>query len=457
MKNNILLYFTDQQRWDTIGAYGQPIDVTPTLDRLAKDGVLFENAFSPQPVCGPLRSIFQSGQYPTTIGTFRNNIMLPHNIKTLANYMEELGYENAYVGKWHLASEGDLNGNFKYNHETTAIPEEFRGGYNGFWRVADVLEATSHGYDGYVFDENNNKIEFEGYRVDKITDFALEFLDHYTKEKPFFLTISHIEPHHQNDRHTYEGPIGSKEKYKDYILPKDLEILSEQFPNADAHEEYPDYLGQINSIDKNLGRVIEKLESLDLMKNTIIVFVSDHGSHFKTRNNDKNLHGADDYKRTAHSSASHVPLIFHGPSFNGGVRIHEIVSTASLPKTLLSMAGLDVGNKMIGEDLTKLIYPSKIERDNIAFIQISESRVGRAIRTEKYLYAVYAPDKDGFKDSRSDLYVDDYLYDIVADPFELNNLIYNDDYEEIRNELSEILKEQMEKAGETRPIINRYE
>lgn len=137
--------------------------------------------------------------------------------------------------------------------------------------------------------------------------------------------------------------------------------------------------------------------------------------------------------------------------------LNEIVSTASLPKTLLSMAGFDVGNKMIGEDLTKLINPSKIERDNIAFIQISESRVGRAIRTEKYLYAVYAPDKDGFKDSRSDLYVDDYLYDIVADPFELNNLIYNDDYEEIRNELSEILKEQMEKAGETRPIINRYE
>ncbi|EHR36079.1 sulfatase-like hydrolase/transferase [Helcococcus kunzii] len=455
MKKNILLYFTDQQRWDTLGSYGYPLDVSPVVDELAEDGVLFENAFSPQPVCGPLRSIFQSGQYPTTIGTYRNNIMLPHDIKTLANYMEDLGYENAYVGKWHLASQADPQGNFEYYHSTTAIPMEFRGGYKGFWRVADALEETSHGYDGYVFDENNNKLEFKGYRVDKITDFGLEFFDQYDKEKPFFLTISHIEPHHQNDRHTYEGPEGSKERFKDYVLPKDLEVLSEVYPQADAHEEYPDYLGQIRSIDDNLGRIIDRLKKEDLFDNTVIIFISDHGSHFKTRNNDEHLHGADDYKRTAHASASHVPFIIYGPGFKGGKRIDDIISTASLPKTILSIAGYDVGDKMIGEDLTKIIDGSKVSRNNLAFIQISESRVGRAIRTEDYLYAVYAPGKDGFEESSSDYYLDDYLYDLKKDPFELNNVVHDEEYSEIRDQLCEILKEEMVKAGEKKPTIDR--
>lgn len=455
MKKNILLYFTDQQRWDTIGAYGYPIDVTPTLDKLAKEGVLFENAYSPQPVCGPLRSIFQSGQYPTTIGTYRNNIMLPHDIKTLANYMEDQGYENAYVGKWHLASSGDLEGNQEYDHETTAVPIEFRGGYKGFWRVADVLEATSHGYDGYVFDENNQKREFKGYRVDKITDFALEFFDQYDKKKPFFLTVSHIEPHHQNDRKTYEGPIGSKERFKDYVLPKDLEVLSEMYPQADAHKEYPDYLGQIRSIDDNLARIIDRLKEENLFDSTVIIFISDHGSHFKTRNNDKNLNGLDDYKRTAHSSASHVPLVIYGPGFNKSKRIDDVVSTASLAKTILAIAGKDIGDKMIGEDLTKFISDQKIDRRNLAFIQISESRVGRAIRTKDFLYAVHAPGKDGFEYASSDYYEDDYMYDLRKDPFELNNIVNDEDYKEIRDELCQILKEEMVKAGEKEPIIGR--
>lgn len=91
------------------------------------------------------------------------------------------------------------------------------------------------------------------------------------------MTVSHIEPHHQNDRKTYEGPIGSKERFKDYVLPKDLEVLSEIYPQADAHKEYPDYLGQIRSIDDNLARIIERLKEENLFDSTVIIFISDHG------------------------------------------------------------------------------------------------------------------------------------------------------------------------------------
>ena len=222
MAYNIIFYFTDQQRADTCGCFGQPLNITPNLDRLASEGVKFDYAFSPQPVCGPCRALFQTGKYPTETGCFRNNVMLPDNIKTLADYIEEAGYETAYIGKWHLASDGELEKPPKIDHTITAIPQELRGGYTGFWRTADVLEFTSHGYDGYVFDENNNRIDFKGYRADCITDLALDFFDERDTEKPFFMTISHIEPHHQNDRKHYEGPEGSKERFKpsqDYSCP----------------------------------------------------------------------------------------------------------------------------------------------------------------------------------------------------------------------------------------------
>lgn len=105
--------------------------------------------------------------------------------KTLANYIEEAGYETAYIGKWHLASDGELEKPPTIDHTITAVPKELRGGYTGFWRAADVLEFTSHGYDGYVFDENNNQIDFKGYRPDCITDLALQFFDQYDRKKPF--------------------------------------------------------------------------------------------------------------------------------------------------------------------------------------------------------------------------------------------------------------------------------
>lgn len=95
---NIIFYFTDQQRWDTIGCYGQKLDITPNLDRLAAEGVLFEEAYTAQPVCGPCRAMFQTGKYPLELGCYKNNIALPPDVKTVADYFEENGYETAYVG-----------------------------------------------------------------------------------------------------------------------------------------------------------------------------------------------------------------------------------------------------------------------------------------------------------------------------------------------------------------------
>ena len=448
MPNNIIFYFTDQQRWDTCGCFGQPLDITPNLDALAREGVKFDNAFSPQPVCGPCRALFQTGKYPTETGCFRNNIMLPAGVKTLGSYIEEAGYETAYIGKWHLASDGELEKPPTIDHTVTAIPRELRGGYTGFWRAADVLEFTSHGYDGFVFDENGQRVDFKGYRADCINDLALEFFDRYDGEKPFFMTISQIEPHHQNDRKHYEGPEGSKERFKDFVLPEDLKALG-----GNAAEEYPDYLGQCASLDENLGRLVARLKEKGLYENTVIIFASDHGSHFLTRNRDSHLNGYDDYKRSCHDAALHVPLVIAGGPFKGGVAVEELVSTASLPKTILALAGVDVGDAMIGENLLDVVEKKDDNRPNEIFAQISESRVGRCIRTARYTYSVYAPGVNGGEAAAAGRYSDDFLYDMEKDPHQLNNVVADPAYLQVKAELRSRLLDWIERAEGTRPVI----
>ena len=448
MPNNIIFYFTDQQRWDTCGCFGQPLDITPNLDQLAREGVKFDNAFSPQPVCGPCRALFQTGKWPTETGCFRNNIMLPAGVKTLGSYIEEAGYETAYIGKWHLASDGELEKPPTIDHTVTAIPRQLRGGYTGFWRAADVLEFTSHGYDGFVFDENDRRIDFKGYRADCINDLALEFFNQYDGQKPFFMTISQIEPHHQNDRKHYEGPEGSKERFKDFVLPEDLKVLG-----GNGLEEYPDYLGQCASLDENLGRLVAKLKEKGLYENTVIIFASDHGSHFLTRNRDSHLNGYDDYKRSCHDAALHVPLVIAGGPFKGGVAVEELVSTASLPKTILALAGVDVGDAMIGENLLDVVEKKDDNRPNEVFAQISESRVGRCIRTARYTYSVYAPGINGGAAAAADRYADDFLYDMEKDPHQLNNVVADPAYVQVKEELRERLLDWIQRAEGTRPLI----
>ncbi len=448
-RKNIVFYFSDQQRADTCGCYGQPLTVTPNIDRLADEGVRFENAFSPQPVCGPCRALFQTGRYPTETGCFRNNIMLPAGVKTLASYMEEAGYETAYVGKWHLASDGELDQKPRIDHTVTPIPRELRGGYSGYWRAADVLEFTSHGYDGFVFDENNHKIEFKGYRADCINDMALEFLEAYDGTRPFFLTVSQIEPHHQNDHAHHEGPHGSRERFRDFVLPEDLRVLG-----GNAAEEYPDYLGACASLDENVGRLVTKLKEKGLYEDTVIIYTSDHGSHFRTRNRDAHLNGNDDYKRSGHDASLKVPLIIAGGAYPRGKVIRDLVSTESLPKTILAMAGIEVGDAMIGENLLDVVEGKDQKRENQVFAQISESRVGRCIRTPEFLYAVYAPGVDGGEAAASDRYSDDYLYDMRTDPYQLCNVVADDAYADIKADLRERLLAWIERAEGCRPVIS---
>ncbi|MCH5198300.1 MAG: sulfatase-like hydrolase/transferase [Oscillospiraceae bacterium] len=425
-RKNIIFYFSDQQRWDTLNA-----EITPNLMALASEGVMFENSFTCQPVCGPARACLQTGLFATQNGSYFNGISLNSSIKPLARYFNEAGYQTAYIGKWHLAS--DRYPGVGVHCESSAIPRDRQGDYS-YFRGADVLEFTSHGYNGYIFDENGKKLDFTGYRADCINDYAIEYLDNRDADKPFFMFISQLEPHHQNDRHRFEGFSETVDKYKSYPIPDDLSFL-----NGDYDEMYPDYISAINRLDYNVGRLVDKLKSLGIYDDTVIIYTSDHGCHFKTRNLE--------YKRSCHESSIHTPLIIKGGSFSGGKKEEALVSLIDLPPTLLSLAGIEIPQSFEGNDLCK-----NPERDFV-FVQISEASNSRAIRTKRYKYCVCDNLPSGYIHHNSRVYFEDYLYDLENDKIEKNNLVKDEAYAKVRKQLRKMLINEMVRIGEAKPVI----
>ena len=443
---NIVFVFSDQQRWDTLGCYGQTLPVSPNLDRMAEQGVRFEHAFTCQPVCGPVRASLQTGKYATEVGCETNNRHLPLQADTLADRMKAAGYTTGYIGKWHLASGPNrFDPGVDPNNRILPVPEEHRGGYE-YWLVADTLEFTSHAYDGHMFDNDGNARFFptNRYRVDAQTDWVLEYLDKQTEnEKPFFLFVSYIEPHHQNDHNCYEGPHGSKERWANYDIPGDLAGKP-----GDWVANYPDYLGCCNALDTAVGRIRKKLAELEMDENTVVIYTSDHGSHFKTRNGE--------YKRSCHDACLRIPMILSGPGFDGGEVNENMASLIDLPKTVLSIAGAEVPEEWQGCNLQQAVGGGDLGRDAV-FAQISEDHTGRTIRTKRWKYAVWMPEVPGRwteQEHEGDIvYRERFLYDLESDPYERDNLVEAPEHADLRAELAKLLKREMAQAGETAPTI----
>ncbi len=427
---NIVFYFSDQQRWDTLGCYGQKLPVTPVLDALAGEGTLFRNAYTCQPVCGPARACIQTGMYATEAHCHKNNRALPENADTLARRLNGAGYLTAYIGKWHLASDE------KTSYRERAVPPERRGGYQ-YWMASDTLEMTSHGYNGIVFDGGMERHDFVGHRVDCINAYAVDFLHRYAarKEKrPFFLFVSQLDPHHQNDHDRFEGPDGSRRRFSGYEVPPDLSGT-----RGDWRENLPDYLGQCNLLDQNVGKLMDTLEELGLKDNTVFFYTSDHGCHFRTRNAE--------YKRSCEDACLHVPLIAWGGPFRGKGSRGELVSLMDLPPTILETAGVPVPEHYRGHSLVKLAEGKAESWPDAVYAQISEAETGRTVRTAEYKYAVSAP-VFRMEDAFAPVYAERKLYDLKQDPGERVNLIGRPEYEQVRADMRRRLKAFMKLAGE---------
>lgn len=425
---NVVVFLTDQQRWDTTGLHGNPTGLTPNLDRLARRGTHLARTFTPQPLCAPARAALQTGVHATVTGCFRNGIPLPEDATTLARCFSAGGYRTGYIGKWHLGAE-------------EPVTEGRRGGYQD-WLAANAVELVSDAYRCDLFDGQNRKVRLPGYRVDAVADAAIRYVEEHRAE-PFFLFLSFLEPHQQNDRDQFAAPEGYFRRYLSPWTPPDLAALG-----GNAAAQLPGYYGMVKRLDEALGRLQDALRSLELDRRTIVLFTSDHGCHFRTRNGE--------YKRSCHEASIRVPAAIWGPGFDGGGEVTSLVTLLDVAPTLLDAAGLDVPTGMQGRSLLPLIRgggePDGRPRGEV-LVQISESEVGRALRTRRWKYHVTDPDADPNRAAASSRYRECHLYDLWADPYELNDLGGLDTHREVARVLRERLLRLIMEAGEPAPEI----
>jgi arylsulfatase A-like enzyme len=364
------------------------------------------------------RAALQTGMYPTNTGVYRNNIALQEDAPTLGRLFGAAGYQTGYIGKWHLGTQDP-------------VPVAEQGGYD-FWLGSNLLEFTSVAYKTVVYDRDGEPVFLPGYRPDALTDAAIRFVTR--ADGPFMLFLSLIEPHHQNEHDDYPAPEVYRDTYTGAWLPPDLASLP-----GTAHQHAAGHYGQIKRVDECLGRLRDALVSLDLADDTLLVYTSDHGSHFKTRNSE--------YKRSPHDGSVRVPLVVEGPGYRGGGRVSAPVSTVDVVPTLLDAAGIEPPAHLDGVPLRQ---PAR----DAVLIQVSESEVGRALRTDRWKYYVHAPDAGD--EPAAEHYVERALYDLAADPYELDNLIDSAGHQDIAAELREALIGQVTRIEHREVSIEPY-
>lgn len=427
MKPNIIVFFTDQQRWDTLGLNGNPLGLTPNLDRLARQGTFFREAVTPQPVCGPARSCLQTGQYATTTGVYKNGVGLKSDAPKLAECFSGAGYRTGYIGKWHLSGTGD-NG---------AVPAENRGGYQD-WLAGNSIEMESGPYSARLWDEENREVQMPGYRSDAIADAAIRYIHERagTPEQPYLLYLSFLEPHHQNTDDSYPAPRGMERDYLGSWMPPDLVALG-----GSSAGHWPGYCAMIKRLDDALGRLMDALESSGQLENTVVAFISDHGCHFKTRNGE--------YKRSPHESSVRIPLALWGPKWNGGGQHNVASSLVDLAPSLLDTVGIDIPKTMQGRSLLPVTRGETGHLPEESLIQFGDGWLppGRALRSSRWKYAVVADNKFA-GEAEAPEYQETELYDLRTDPYELQNLIDLPSHSEIKKGMRDQLLKRMSEIGE---------
>lgn len=421
---HVIIFFTDQQRWDTTGIHGNPMDLTPNFDRMAMEGTHCYNAFTCQPVCVPARLVLQTGRYASQFHCYSNSGELPIGTRTLGHCFREAGYRTGYIGKWHLCHE-------------EPVPRARRDGYDD-WLGSNVLEFTSDAYRVTMYDDEGHPVHLPGYRVDALTDAAIRYIDRH-HDVPFFLMCSYIEPHFQNSRDDYPAPTGYEERYLDAWTPPDLRALG-----GSSARHLPGYYGMVKRLDEAFGRLLDALKSLRLLDSTIVLFTSDHGCHFKTRNRE--------YKRSCHESSMRIPMAFTGSGFQSGGRLQEMISLIDVPPTLLDACGLPVPEDMQGRSILPLTRGRVEDWPQEVYAEMFETYLSRCVRTQRWKYSVRKTEK-GATRGDSWAFAEDCLYDLQADPYELNNLIGLSSHRQVADVMKERLLRRIQEAGEEAPLI----
>jgi arylsulfatase A-like enzyme len=200
-------------------------------------------------------------------------------------------------------------------------------------------------------------------------------------------------------------------------------------------------------MDEIMGTLRKTMVETGLDRNTIVMFTSDHGNHFRTRNAE--------YKRSPHESSIHIPLVVEGPGFNRGLDIPELVSQIDYAPTLLTACGLPAPASMQGRNFLRLLDRKTEPWHNEVYFEMSEFVVGRGLRTPQYTYAVSSPKAPGWRNAaNAEKYVEYVLYDNQADPAQQVNLAGRQPYQQIAADLRKRMLARMKEAGDPQSTID---
>ena len=417
---NVVYILTDQWRASALGYAGDPNVKTPKLDELAAASVNFVNAVSVCPVCTPYRASLLTGRFPTSTGMTFNDIYLPSEELCMAEIFSGAGYATAYLGKWHLDGHGRLNN----------VEPDRRQGFQ-YWKALEC----SHDYNDmpYYDNEDPEMKYWEGYSPFAIVKDAMDYLDKKEgAEDPFLLFVSLATPHfpHHSAPEEYRAmyPLAEIE-----LAPNVPEELYEK-----VLPEIQGYYAHCTATDRAIGELVAHMKSKGLMENTILVFTSDHGEMMGS-------HGRLPFrKQLAWEESIRIPFLVSYPGMGDkqGVELKAPLTTPDILPSLLGLCKIEIPSSMEGEDLSELIRNPDPEADRAALIMnVSPFDVNwddppyKGIRTARYTYTV-SPDGPTV------------LFDNEEDPWQLNNLAGNTEYEELEKDLQGKLMERLQVLGE---------
>ena len=424
---NVIYILTDDQRYDELG-FMNPILDTPNMDRIAEQGLHLKNAFVTTSLCSPSRASILTGQYMHNHGVVDNNKPPAADTIFFPKYLQEAGYDTAFIGKWHMGESGS----------TTREQDDPQPGFDhwvSFAGQGSYYPNVNRNGQASRFNINGEHVLQQGYITDELTDYAVDWLDNRDDTKPFFMYLSHKAVHANfapAERHI--------DQYADAVIPvpdsqadtsennagKPLWAQNQRnswhgvdFPYhsfLDVQAYKLEYHRALSAVDDSIGRLFTWLEENNHADDTYIVLMGDNGFMFGE-------HGLID-KRNAYEESMRVPLLIMGPGIAPNSVMEEIIANIDIAPTMLDIAGVAPAEQFDGQSFYPLIQGEPVEdwRTELLYeyyweFNYPSTPTTFALRTDDYKFIQY----HGVWDTEE-------LYDMRNDSAEMHNLIEDSQY-----------------------------
>lgn len=485
-KYNLLFLFTDEQRADTMAAYGNTRIQTPVLNRLAQESIIFERTYVTQPVCTPSRSSIMTGLFPHSNGCLENNVPLPPDIPVLTEMLQDAEYVTGYHGKWHLGDEIFCQHSFddwvsiEDGYEPYYRPDKdkrARSSYHHF-----LLENGFRPKNGETFSRGEAARLPEAFGKPAFLARTASRFIRENRDRPFVLFVNFLEPHMP-----FFGPRDDQHDPKEVILPanfnnpptKDQPLKTRIFQQgyyerghsglplqteADWRRMIANYWGLCSLVDTHVGTILQTLEECDLRERTIVVYTSEHGDMMGSH---RLL-----AKCVMFEEALRVPFLLRLPGQRSPWRVKGPVSQIDLVPTLLDLLGQPIPDGLEGKSLKPLLEKGQdVTHTEDVFVEWNGHNNGfgdligqvsipdwmrKYASQEEIRAAITDPVRtvitaEGWKFNYS-LLGEHELYNLNDDPWETRNLARDAQYKSLMRELAGRIARWQERTSDTVPV-----